>query len=76
MKSTIFIHKNSGSKYRLLHIANQAAEADRKDMYPDTVVYERLSDGTIWTRSLSRWEEDFRPARTYEQLDYTCRTGV
>lgn len=53
---SIWDHKN-GSTYTVLMIYNR--KSDRQDEYPVTVIYERLSDGTVWSRPLSRWYGSF-----------------
>ena len=55
---SLWRHKN-GQSYFVIIIANKNASDDKKDEYPVTVVYKRDSDGTAWSRPLSRWHESF-----------------
>lgn len=43
--------------YRVILIANK--ETDRPGEFPVTIVYQRLEDGTIWSRPFSRWYPSF-----------------
>jgi len=55
-KDTIWKHKN-GDKYHVLIVSN--LDSERLDEYPPTVTYQRLRDGTIWSRPLSKWHDSF-----------------
>lgn len=57
--SNIWRHTKTGARYQLLWIANTCADLERKEEYPDTAVYRRLSDGTIWARKLESWNQSF-----------------
>ena len=54
-----WVHRGTGKKYRLLHIANEQAEAARKDEFPPLAVYMRMSDSSVWARPLADFHEKF-----------------
>lgn len=49
-----------GLLYRVLVISNSSAEESRKDEYPETITYERITDGSIWSRKLISWHDNFK----------------
>jgi hypothetical protein len=55
--NSVWRHKKTGDLYQVVLIANQ--ESTKIDEYPVTVVYRRLSDDTIWSRPLWRWDGSF-----------------
>ena len=54
--NSIWQHKN-GDQYQVILIANEHTE--RPNEYPITVVYRRLKDDKVWSRTLSRWHGSF-----------------
>lgn len=52
-------HK-SGHHYLVLIVTNE--RTTKPEEYPITVVYKRLSDGSIWSRPFDRWHTSFQLA--------------
>lgn len=59
VETSLWKHVKSGEQYRLLWIANTHAEESRKHEYPETAVYQRVADKTIWARPLESWTKNF-----------------
>lgn len=57
---SVWINKNHGTEYRVYDITNQDASPGRAEEYPIRISYERLDDGTRWTRALSDWHRSYR----------------
>lgn len=53
---SLWRHSNC-SLYRVLIITNKSTK--KPGEYPVTVVYQRLEDGTVWSRPFSRWYPSF-----------------
>lgn len=65
---SFYQHKNGGI-YQVTAITNLNA-AFSKDEFPITIIYYRLSDQTLWTRPLARWEGKFKKVTlTYNILE-------
>ena len=47
-----------GEKYEVITMANKETTTDR---YPVTVIYKNMSNGIIWSRSLSDWHRSMMP---------------
>jgi hypothetical protein len=54
----VWQHKHGGD-YIVVAVANEYADAHRREEYPVLVVYKRVKDGSIWARKLASWLEDF-----------------
>jgi hypothetical protein len=66
---SIWRHKRTGRYYTVIAIANQHADADRRDEYPVTVVHQDNVDGHIWSRPERRWHESFEmPGGQYDAI--------
>lgn len=55
-ENSLWRHKN-GCFYEVIAVSN--LEATRQDEYPATVTYKRITDGSVWSRPLSRWNGSF-----------------
>ena len=51
-------HKRTGRKYDVVEVANIAADPERADEYPVTIVY-RDEKGFVWARPESKWHDYF-----------------
>lgn len=61
-------HKNGGL-YQVTALANLAADLNKEE-FPVTIIYLRLSDQTLWARTIDRWEGKFQKITpTYNELE-------
>lgn len=51
MLNSMWYHKKSGRKYKVICVANEHASAEKRDQYPVTVSYQG-EDGLIWSKKL------------------------
>jgi hypothetical protein len=70
--NSVWINKNHGTEYRVYDITNLDASPGRVEEYPIRVSYERLSDGTRWTRPLSDWYRSYRLKPKTVSKAYLC----
>lgn len=63
---SVWTHK-SGRRYLVVLLANEAADADKSDEWPVTVVY-KDGEGRTWSRPLSRWHASFHPTALEDTL--------
>ena len=50
----VWRHRN-GNRYCVIAIANASGSPERQAKYPVTVVYQNVSNRTIWARRLDDW---------------------